>query len=96
MQETLGASLALSAEQLIDKNALLLQRRRKALKAQIAALQFEKETEGQESRQLVAQQQLKLQRSEQDQKEMARSRSGSAGYESNAGRELVGAQNDRI
>jgi circadian clock protein KaiC len=94
MQETLDASLALSAEQQMEKSRLLLDRRRKALEAQMAALQLEIETEEQESRQLVAQREMKLLKGEQDRKVMARSRSGSDGHASTEASEFMGVGND--
>ena len=77
-QEGKDESAALSARQEIERKQLLLERKRKALDAQIAALQFELETEAQESRQLMAQEELKLKRWEQGRNAMARSRSGDA------------------
>lgn len=74
-QEAKDASAALAARQEIEIKQLLLQRKRKALDAQIAALQLDLETEEQESRQLMAQEQLKIEKWEQDRKQMARSRS---------------------
>ena len=77
-QEAKDASAALLARQEIERKQLLLERKRKALDAQIAALQLELETEEQESRQLIAQEELKLKKWEQDRSEMARSRSADA------------------
>ena len=74
-QEAKDASAALLARQEIERKQFLLERKRKALEAQIAALQLELETEEQESRQLIAQEELKLKKWEQDRGEMARSRS---------------------
>jgi circadian clock protein KaiC len=74
-QEGKDASAALVARQEIERKQLLLERKRKALDAQIAALQLELETEEQESRLLIAQEELKLKKWEQDRSEMARSRS---------------------
>ncbi len=73
-QEAKDASATLSAHQEIERKQLLLERRRKALEAQIAALQLDLETEEQESRQLASQEVLKLKKSEQDRDQMARSR----------------------
>ena len=77
-QEAKDASAALLARQEIERKQFLLERKRKALDAQIAALQLELETEEQESRQLIAQEELKLKKWEQDRGEMARSRSANA------------------
>ena len=80
-QEAKDASAALLARQEIERKQLLLERKRKALDAQIAALQLDLETEEQESRQLIAQEELKLKKWEQDRGEMARSRSASTGVQ---------------
>ncbi len=74
-QEAKDASAALLARQEIDRKEFLLDRKRKALDAQIAALQLEVETEEQESRRLITQEEAKLRRWEQSQNEMAKSRS---------------------
>jgi len=73
-QEANDASAALLSRQEIERKQLLLERKRKALDAQIAALQLDLETEVQESRQLIAQEQLKVMKWERDQGEMAKSR----------------------
>jgi circadian clock protein KaiC len=73
-QEAKDASAALMARQEIERKQLLLQRKRSALDAQIAALQLDLETEEQESRQLIAQEQLKVLKWEQDRGDMAKSR----------------------
>ncbi len=78
-QEAKDASAALLARQEIERKQLLLERKRKALDAQIAALQLELETEEQESRQLIAQEELKIVKWEQDRGEMAKSRFGDKG-----------------
>lgn len=78
-QEGKDASAALVARQEIERKQLLLERKRKALDAQIAALQLDLETEEQESRQLLAQEELKLKKWEHDRSDMARSRSVIAG-----------------
>jgi len=75
-QEARDASEALLARQEIERKQLLLERKRKVLDAQIAALQLDLETEEQESQQLIAQEQLKVVKWEQDRGEMARSRFG--------------------
>jgi circadian clock protein KaiC len=73
-QEAHDASAALLSRQEIERKQLLLERKRKALDSQIAALQLDLETEVQESRQLIAQEELKVMKWEQDQGEMAKSR----------------------
>ena len=78
-QEARDASAALLARQEIERKQFLLERKRKALDAQIAALQLDLESEEQESRQLIAQEELKLEKLEQDRSDMARSRSVNAG-----------------
>jgi circadian clock protein KaiC len=74
-QEARDASAALAARQEIERKQLLLERKRKLLDAQIAALQLDLESEEQESLQLIAQDRLKVQKSEHDRGQMARSRS---------------------
>jgi circadian clock protein KaiC len=76
-QEAKDASGALAARQEIEGKQFLLARKRKALDAQIAALQLDLETEEQESRQLIAQEELKLKQWEQDRSRMVRSRAAS-------------------
>ncbi len=73
-QEARDSSAAQLARLEIERKQLLLARKRKALDAQMAALQLELETEVQESRQLIAQEELKLKKLERDRGEMARSR----------------------
>jgi len=84
-QESKDASGALLARQEIERKQLLLQRKRKALDAQIAALQLDLETEVQESQQLIAQEKLKLTKWESDRGEMARSRFVKGPREDNGG-----------
>jgi circadian clock protein KaiC len=74
-QEARDAATATSARQEIERKQLLLARKRKALDAQVAALQLELETEEQESLQLMAQEELKLRQWDDARGEMARSRS---------------------
>jgi len=74
MQEAKDASAVLIARQEIEHKHLLIQRKRKALDAQIAALQMDLEAEVQESQQLIAQEQLKVAKWERDQSEMGQSR----------------------
>lgn len=85
-QEAKDASAALLARQEIERKQFLLDRKRKALDAQIAALQLELVTEEQESKQLIAQEEIKLKRWEQDRSEMAKSRSTKAGLQEGDGR----------
>ena len=85
-QEANDASAALLSRQEIERKQLLLERKRKALDAQIAALQLDLETEVQESRQLISQEQLKVMKWEQDQGEMAKSRFVKKGPQEVAGR----------
>jgi circadian clock protein KaiC len=73
-QEAKDSSAAQLARLEIERKQLLLERKRKALANQMAALQLELETEEQESRQLIAQAELKLKKLEQDRGEMAKSR----------------------
>ena len=80
-QEAKDASAALLARQEIERKQFLLDRKRKALEAQIAALQLELVTEEQESKQLIAQEEIKLKQWEQDRSEMAKSRSAKAGLQ---------------
>jgi circadian clock protein KaiC len=80
-QEAKDASAAMLARQEIERKQLLLQRKRKVLDAQIAALQLDLAAEEQESQQLIAQEQLKIVKWEQDRGEMAKSRFGDKGPE---------------
>ncbi len=73
-QEAKEASEALLARQDIEKKQLLLKRKRKALEAQMAALQLDLESERQESKQLTAQEEIKLKKREADRGKMAISR----------------------
>jgi len=80
-QEAKDASAAMLARQEVERKQLLLQRKRKVLDAQIAALQLDLAAEEQESQQLIAQEQLKIVKWERDRGEMARSRFGDKGPE---------------
>jgi circadian clock protein KaiC len=73
-QEAKDASAALLGRQEIERKQLLLQRKRKALDAQISALHLDLETEEQESQQLIAQEELKVAKWELDRGAMADSR----------------------
>ncbi len=73
-QQAKDASAALLAQQEIETKEFLLERKRKVLEAQIAVLQLELESEEQESRQLLAREQLKLAKLQGDRTQMAKSR----------------------
>lgn len=73
-QEARDATAALVGRQEIERRQFLLERKRKAVEAQIAALQLELETEAREATQLIAQDELRLQQLEQDREKMATSR----------------------
>jgi len=88
-QEGKDAAAALTARQELEKKEFLLKRRRKALEAQIAALQLELETETQESRQLTAQENLRLIHMEQDRDKMAQSRFVKPGLQPGNGRSAL-------
>jgi circadian clock protein KaiC len=87
-QEAKEASEAGVLRQAIETQELIRDRKRKAIEAQIAALQLELETEIQESKQALAQQELRLSNLGRDQGEMAKSRSlniGSRGGDGKSG-----------
>ena len=85
-QEAKDASAALLGRQEIERKQLLLQRKRKALDSQIAALQLDLETEEQESQQIIAQEKLKVAKLDRDRGEMASSRFANKGpHEGNGG-----------
>jgi circadian clock protein KaiC len=73
-QEAKDRAAAQFARQDIDARQLLLERRRKALEVQIAMLKLELQSEEQESMQLVAREELKLEKSQKDRTEMQISR----------------------
>jgi circadian clock protein KaiC len=85
-QEAIDASAALSTEQEIETRQILVDRRHKALEAQIAALQLELETEDRESRQFIVQQEMKLKKREKDQCDMSTSRRAIAGADGGSGK----------
>lgn len=85
-QEAKDESAALIGRQEIERKQLLLQRKRRALDAQIAALQLDLETEVQESEQLIAQEKLKVMKWEQDRGEMVTSRYGNSSRQKEKGR----------
>jgi circadian clock protein KaiC len=78
-QEAKDASRALLAEQEIETRQYALDRKRKAIEAQMEVLRLELETEEEESKRLIAQEQLKVKKWEQDQGKMARSRALNTG-----------------
>jgi circadian clock protein KaiC len=73
-QEAKDASQALLAEQEIETKQGALDRKRKAIEAQMDVLRLELETEEEASRRLIAQEQMKMKQWEQDQGKMAKSR----------------------
>ncbi len=73
-QEAKDASQALLAGQEIETRQCALDRKRKAIEAQIDVLRMELEAEVGESRRLIMQEQMKLKRREQDQGKMAEGR----------------------
>jgi len=73
-REAKDASQALLAEQEIETKQRALDRKRKAIEAQMDVLRLELETEEEESRRLIAQEQMKVKKWEQDQGKMAKSR----------------------
>ena len=73
-QEAKDASQVLLAEQEIETKQSVLDRKRKALDAQMDVLRLELETEEEESRRLIAQEQMKVKKWEQAQGNMAKSR----------------------
>jgi len=73
-QEAKDASAALLGRQEIERKQLLLERKRRALDAQIAALRLDLEAEEQESQQIIAQEKLKVAKWERDRGAMASSR----------------------
>jgi len=86
-QEAKDASTALLSGQKIERRQLLLERKRKALDAQIAALQLDLETEEQESQQIITQERLKVAKWERDRGVMANSRfAEKAVHKGNGGR----------
>ena len=91
-QEAKDESAALIGRQEIERKQLLLQRKRRALDAQIAALQLDLETEVQESEQLIAQEKLKVMKWEQDRGEMVTSRYGNSSTQKEKGRPAAAGQ----
>jgi circadian clock protein KaiC len=73
-QEAKDASQGLLAKQEIETKQSALERKQKAIEAQMDVLRLELETEEQDSKRLIAQEQMKLTKWAQDQSEMAKSR----------------------
>jgi hypothetical protein len=73
-----------------EKQRLLRERKRKVMEAQIAALQLELETEGQEAQQVTAQVDLRSKQWEQDRADMAESRSANSGLSVGNGKSVKG------
>ena len=93
-QEAKDESAALQGRQEIERAQLLLERKRRALDAQIAALQLDLEMEEQASVQLIEQEKLKVQKWERDRGEMVTSRSGMrSGPRENGGKSPAGRRN---
>ncbi len=74
-RELKDSTKALIARQSMQRKQLSRERRRRTLLAQIKALQAELQSEDQESRQLMAQEQLKIKKAEIDRGQMAHARS---------------------
>jgi len=73
-REAKDASQALLAKQEIETKQRALDRKRKAIEAQMDVLRLELETQEEESRRFIAEEQMKLKKWQQDQGEMAKSR----------------------
>lgn len=78
-QEATETSAAVLAQQEIERKQSLLARKRKALEAQIAALQLELDADEHESRQLMAEGELKLKDRQAGRDELAKSRAVNTG-----------------
>jgi circadian clock protein KaiC len=78
-QEAKEASEALLAREDSERQRLVRERRRRAIEAQIAALQLDLETEDQEAKQVAEQGELKIRKSDLDRAEIAKSRSVNTG-----------------
>ena len=74
MREAKDASTALSTEQEAQRTQLFVERKRRVLDAQIAALQLERDTEAGETLQLLAQSELRRIKGKQDLRDMSKSR----------------------
>jgi circadian clock protein KaiC len=84
-QEAKAATEGLLVRQEIERQQWLRERKRKVMEAQIAALQFELETEDQQARQTIAQQELRLRQLEANRDAMIQSRSVNASPAGNDG-----------
>jgi circadian clock protein KaiC len=93
-REARNASQGLLAKQQIETKQSALERKRRAIEAQMDVLRLELETEEQESKRLIAQEQIKLKKWEQDQIEMAKSRALNEGTRA-GNTKSVGAHGDR-
>jgi len=93
-QEAKDASQGLLARQGIETKQSTLEHKRKAIEAQMDVLRLELETEEQESKRLIAQEQMKLKKWEQDQCEIAKSRSLNEGTRAGDAKS-AGARKDR-
>jgi circadian clock protein KaiC len=93
-QEAKDASQGLLARQEIETKQNTLERKRKAIEAQMDVLRLELETEEQESKRLIVQEQIKLKKWEEDQREMAKSRSLNEGTRAGNAKG-AGARRDR-
>jgi circadian clock protein KaiC len=89
-QEAQEAMDVLQNKQEDEKQRLLRERKRKVMEAQIAALQLELETEGQEAQQVTAQVDLRSKQWEQDRADMAESRSANSGLSVGNGKSVKG------
>jgi circadian clock protein KaiC len=78
-QEARDALQALAATQEVDRQRLVKERRRRAIEAQIAALQLDLETEDQQSDQIISQGEFSLKRLAQSRTAIAESRSLNVG-----------------
>jgi circadian clock protein KaiC len=94
-QEAKDASQALLAEQEIETKQSALDRRRKAIEAQMDVLRLELETEEEESRRLIAQEQMKLKQWQQDQGKMAKSRAVNEGTRAGKARSARASEDQR-
>jgi circadian clock protein KaiC len=74
-QEAKDAMQVLETQQAVDQQRLIRNRKRKAIEAQIAALQLDLESEDAQWQQVIAQSEMILKQAAQDRTAMARSRS---------------------
>jgi circadian clock protein KaiC len=85
IQEAKDATAALQARREIERKQFVLQRKRRVLDSQIAALQLELEAEELESQHLIEEEEQKLRKSQQDRTEIAKSRRVRAHMEPDGG-----------